>query len=100
MYDFTCNNPIHTDRERFCIFHDKSYLKGDSYEKHKEEVADKFKDKLSKYRSNNMPLKFIGYCLPEISFDNDEFTLPLYFNDAAFYGATTFSKVKFSELVF
>jgi hypothetical protein len=73
------------------MFHDRNYLKGDNYGKNKEKVANRFNRKLSKYNSNNMPLEFIGYSLPDISFQNYEFSEPLYFNEATFY------RVRFSE---
>ena len=79
------------------VFHDIHYLNGDNYEKHKEEVADTFKRKLSEYFSNNRPLKFIGYCLPEISFRNYEFSEPLYFNNVTVYGIANFGASKFSK---
>ena len=49
------------------------------------------------YYTNHRPLEFIGYCLPDISFKNHEFTEPLYFIDAIFYGATNFYNAKFSD---
>ena len=66
-FDFKCTEPVHgketgSGKER-CIFHDISYLKGNNYDKHKEEVANRFEDILSK----NIPY-FIGYYLPYISF--------------------------------
>jgi hypothetical protein len=83
---FKCLELVHNRDVTRCIFHDINYLKGDNYEKNKEEVANRFNRKLSKYRSNNMPLKFIGYCLPEISFEGNIFREALYFIDATFYG--------------
>ena len=65
---FPCDVPKKDTDSEFCIFHDINYLKGDNYEKNKKEVVNRFKRKLSKYSSNNMPLRFFGYCLPEISF--------------------------------
>jgi hypothetical protein len=44
--------------------------------------------------SNNMPLEFIGYYLPEVSFDYYEFASPLYFSDATFYGPVSFRNAK------
>jgi hypothetical protein len=41
-------------------------------------------------------LKFIGYCLPDVSFEYQEFTEPLYFRDATFYGIADFSQATFS----
>jgi hypothetical protein len=82
-----------------CIFHDTNYLKGNNYEKNKEEVGNRFKRKLSKYRSNNMTFEFFGYCLPEISFKNEKFTETLYLVDAIFYGETSFKSATFSKKV-
>jgi Pentapeptide repeats (9 copies) len=82
-----------------CIFHDTNYLKGNNYEKNKEEVGNRFKRKLSKYRSNNMTFEFFGYCLPEISFKNEKFTETLYLVDAIFYGETSFKSATFSGVV-
>ena len=42
-------------------------------------------------------MKFIGYCLPGISFKNYEFSEPLYFNKATFYGKTNFFGARFSR---
>lgn len=47
--------------------------------KHKEEVSKRFEDKLSEYSSNHRPLKFIGYCLPEVSFQHKQFPETVYF---------------------
>jgi hypothetical protein len=66
--DFKCQELVHNRDVTRCIFHDINYLKGANYEKNKEEVANRFKIKLSKYLSNNIPFKFFGYYLPEISF--------------------------------
>lgn len=83
-----------------CIFHDINYLKGDNYEKNKEEVANRFYRKLSKYSFNNMPLKFVGYCLPFISFLNQRFTRLIDFTDATFYDGVNFSHATFSIVSF
>jgi uncharacterized protein YjbI with pentapeptide repeats len=69
----------------------------DNYDKHKEEVARRLEKKLSEYSSNHTPLKFIGYYLPDISFQSKEFTEALYFGDATFYGLANFSGAKFSN---
>ena len=37
-HDFTCDIPTKYAHSEFCIFHDINYLKGDNYEKNKEEV--------------------------------------------------------------
>ena len=86
--DFKCTEPVHSQEWTRCIFHDTNYLKAkrDSVNyHHKKQVAKRFEDKLLEYSSRNMPLKFIGYCLPDISFKNKEFKQTLYFNDATFY---------------
>jgi Pentapeptide repeats (9 copies) len=95
-HDFTCPESTEDTDSEFCIFHDRCYLKDDNYEKHTEKIAEKFKERLSKYSSSNMPLKFIGYCLPDISFRFTQFKV-LYFNDATFYGAADFTGATFSE---
>jgi Pentapeptide repeats (9 copies) len=77
-----------------CVYLDVNYLKGDNYGRNKEEVSSRFNHKLSKYSSNNMPLEFIGYYLPEVSFDYYEFASPLYFSDATFYGPVSFRNAK------
>jgi hypothetical protein len=46
-YDFTCDELTTETGSKFCIFHDVNYLKDDNYEKHKEEVANRFKRKLA-----------------------------------------------------
>jgi hypothetical protein len=53
------------------IFHNEDHLKGDNYEEHKKEVAEKLN-----YQNIllTMSLEFIGYCLPDISFLNEIFT--------------------------
>jgi hypothetical protein len=56
---------------------------------HREEVAKKFGEKLLEYSSKGTSLKFIGYCLPDISFQNKQFADALYFQDATFYGKHT-----------
>jgi hypothetical protein len=67
MNYFKCLEPVHTQGVAHCIFHDRDYLKGDNYERHKQEVADRFQEKLSECSSKNIPFEFIGYCLPKIS---------------------------------
>src|ERR1051326_5661010 len=81
---------------KFCIFHDVNYLKGDNYEKNKQQVADEFKKELSK-RPKGTPLKFIGYCLPYISLEHEKFSEVLYFNDAIFYEGADFDYATFSK---
>jgi Pentapeptide repeats (9 copies) len=108
-YDFTCHESTEDTDSEFCIFHDRCYLKDENYKKHTEKIAEKFKERLSEYSSNHKPLKFIGYCLPDISFKNEKFTEALNFSEATFYGATratsfrgaTFSnEAHFSEATF
>jgi hypothetical protein len=93
-YEFRCDEHRRDTSSEFCIFHDINYLKDDNYKRHKE-VAKKFKDKLAEYSSNHRPLKFIGYCLPNTSFANEEFTEALYFNQATFYGVANFDSATF-----
>ena len=96
---FKCLELVHNRNVTRCMFHDINYLKGDNYEKHKEEVANRFNRKLSKYRSNNMPLKFIGYCLPDTGYKflNMKFNESVYFNKATFYGVANFHNATFSK---
>jgi uncharacterized protein YjbI with pentapeptide repeats len=94
---FKCLELVHSSNATRCVFHDISYLEGDNYEKNKEEVANRFNRKLSKYSSNNIPFKFFGYCLPEISFIREEFTEAVYFNDATFYEGANFREAKLSK---
>jgi hypothetical protein len=94
--NFTCLELVHNREATRCMFHDINYLKGDNYEKNKEKVANRFKRKLAKYDSNDTDFEFFGYCLPDISFENQEFSKELYFNDATFY-VVNFTKAKFSK---
>jgi hypothetical protein len=97
-YGFLCDElPIDTD-SNFCIFHDANYLKGENYEKNKEEVYKRFEKKLAEYSSNNMAFKFIGYFLPDIWFYNKQLTSPIYFTDTTFYGEADFSSATFSGI--
>jgi len=96
--DFKCLELIHNRKATRCIFHDINYLKGNNYENNSEEVANRFNRKVSKYNSNNMPLEFIGYCLPRIYLTNKQFTEPVYFNNAIFCGDAYFSSTKFSGM--
>ena len=48
------------------------------------------KKKLLEYSSKGTSLKFIGYCLPDISFQNKQLSEALYFQDATFYGKAYF----------
>jgi hypothetical protein len=43
--NFKCQEPVHAQELRRCIFHDENYLKGDNYGKHREEVARRFEKK-------------------------------------------------------
>jgi uncharacterized protein YjbI with pentapeptide repeats len=97
---FKCLELVHNRDVIRCIFHDINYLKGDNYEKNKEEVANRFYRKLSKYSFNNMPLKFVGYCLPFISFLNERFTRLIDFTDGTFYDGVNFSHATFSIVSF
>ena len=94
-YKFTCDEPTIYTGSNLCVFHDINYLKGDNYDIHKEEVAKRFKDKLLDYSSRGKPFKFIGYCLPDISFQNEQFTEALYFSHSTFYGEADFNSAKF-----
>src|SRR5919199_2600628 len=96
-YDVDCDELPIDAGSKFCIFHDINYLKGNNYDKHKEEVAKRFEKKLSKYSSNHIPLKFIGYFLPEISFQDRQFTEDLYFSYVTFYGTANFTLATFSR---
>jgi hypothetical protein len=75
-----------------------NYLKGDNYGKRKEGVAKRFEEKLSEYSRKHRHLKFIGYCLPDISFNGKEFSKEIYFNDATFYGVVDFDSAIFSRV--
>ena len=96
-YDFTCDEPPICQGSKFCIFHDINYLKGDNYEKNKEEVAKRFEEKLGEYSSNHSPLRFIGYHLPDVSFQGKLLTEELDFNGATFYGRADFNGVTFPK---
>jgi uncharacterized protein YjbI with pentapeptide repeats len=93
IYGFTCDEPLGYTGSNLCIFHDINYLKGDNYDK--EKVVGRFEEKLLEYTSNHRPLKFIGYYLPEISFENKKFTEDLFFNDTTFYGKADFYRARF-----
>jgi len=81
---------------KFCIFHDK-----DPYNEHEHEVANGFKDKVSKSISENKALLCIGYFLPYIDFamylKGKSFPQPLYSNEATFYATANFRKAKISK---
>jgi Pentapeptide repeats (9 copies) len=96
-FTFTCDESTIDTGSKFCIFHDTNYLEYIDYEEHKEEVAKRFEKKLTEYSSDHSPLKFIGYCLPDISFPSKQFTEAVYFNDATFYGEADFSEATFSN---
>jgi hypothetical protein len=55
-YDFACDERTGDTGSKFCIFHDINYLKGDNYDKHKEAVVKRFKEKLAEYSSNQSTL--------------------------------------------
>jgi hypothetical protein len=95
-YDFKCDEPPRDADNKFCIFQDIGYLKGNNYEIHKEEVANRFQEKIVEYSSEGMPWCFIGYCLPAVSFQNYEFTDAFSFNAAIFYGNANFYEAIFS----
>ena len=85
--DFTCDEPTIDTESKFCIFHNVNYLKAthDSlHHYHKEQVVKRLKMKLSEYSSNHKPLKFIGYYLPDISFQSEQFTEVLYYSKNLF----------------
>jgi uncharacterized protein YjbI with pentapeptide repeats len=86
-----------------CIFHNKNYLDGDNYDKNKDEVATKFKTKLSNCPAGK-PLNFKGYYLPDISFGGYKFSEPLDFGDAtfteAYFGNATFTEAYFGNATF
>jgi hypothetical protein len=97
---FKCLELVHNREAPRCIFHDISYLKGDNYQKNKEEVSNRFNLKLSRHSSNNIPLMFIGYCLPDISFHNHKFTQSIDFTAATFSGEAAFKSATFSKLAY
>ena len=92
-----CDEEAYAENVTQCIYHDENYLKDDNYGKNKDEVAEKFQTKLSKYISNNKPLNFQGYCLPEVSLESFEFSQPLDFSKATFYGRVNFHSITFTK---
>ena len=60
-----------------------------------EEVAKTFEGKLSEYNPNHEPLKFIGYCLHDVSFESKTLNEEIYFNGANFYGIANFDGAMF-----
>ena len=94
---FTCEFAVH-DGAKYCLFHDKDYLKGDNYEKNKKKVAQGF-DKLYSNHPKGMPFRFIGFCLPQLSFEEKPFCESMYFDDTIFYGPINFNHATFYGLV-
>lgn len=93
--DYKCDIAVHDGGDR-CLFHDENCLKGDKYEKNKNEVVNQLELQLISH-PEGMPFKFIGYHLPECSFEETLFNQPVYFNDAIFYGSVSFRGATFSH---
>jgi uncharacterized protein YjbI with pentapeptide repeats len=92
---FACPEETRTNG-KFCIFHDK-----DHYAEHEQEATERFKEKVFESISQNKPLECIGCFIPAIDIVNllseRTFSQPVYFNNATFYGGTSFSGVTFSK---
>jgi hypothetical protein len=80
-----------------CLFHNKSYLKDRNHPENKNKVIERLQKRIENSKKNKMPLKCIGYYLPDIELNKEEFFQPVYFNNckfqkASFSGATFSSK--------
>ena len=86
---------VHNREVTRSIFHDINYLKGDNYNKNKEQVAT---DLIANYQNMVLTIsfQFFGYCLPDISFPSEQFSEAIYFNSAIFYGVANFLVTIFS----
>jgi hypothetical protein len=79
----------------FCLFHNENYLKDHLHPENKENVIEKLRERIKNSERNKMPLKCIGYYLPDIVL-NKEFNQKVYFNYGKFQRAK-FSSSKFSS---
>jgi len=82
-------------KDGLCIFHHKTYWK-----EHKDEVREKFMEKVEDAINNKKPLFCIGYNLPEVDLSKKKFEAPVYFTEAFFHEEANFNEVTFSEVNF
>jgi uncharacterized protein YjbI with pentapeptide repeats/succinate dehydrogenase flavin-adding protein (antitoxin of CptAB toxin-antitoxin module) len=95
---YECTEPA--VRDGYCIFHHPEYWK-----EHKEEVKEKFMEKVEEAVHNNKPLLCIGCHLPEIDLSGIHFNVPVFFDHTVFheqaiFDRATFTYVSFSESTF
>jgi uncharacterized protein YjbI with pentapeptide repeats len=96
--NFSCNEESRTKDDSYCIFHDKDHASDSRIE-----AIEKFHTKVLESISRQKPLECIGYFLPHFKFaeliTDNEFSQPLFFNNATFYEEADFSRVRFLSIV-
>ena len=92
---FPCDVKCIEDKDR-CLFHNENYLKGSNYPENKDKVIEKLQERIENSKKNKTPLKCIGYYLPDITLNKEEFTQQVYFNHCKFQKAD-FSMATFKE---
>jgi uncharacterized protein YjbI with pentapeptide repeats len=77
----------------FCIFHDENY-----FINNKQEVLQRFMERVKKAIDDKKTLLCIGYNIPEdIHLTNRHFFRPVYFSKAKFYGKVYFTDTHFEK---
>jgi hypothetical protein len=101
---FTCDQEALEKKDR-CLFHDENFLKDVNHPENKYKVIKKLQERIKNSEKNKVPLKCIGYYLPNIELYKEVFTQQVYFNHCKFQKAdfinTTFSSTaNFSDTTF
>jgi uncharacterized protein YjbI with pentapeptide repeats len=100
--DFVFQCDESTDlKSGLCVFHDENYLNDPEYkETNKQNVQRKLTEKIKNGISENKPLIFIKYHLPEFAFTREKITTPIDFSGTKFMGEVNFSHTEFTDVYF
>jgi hypothetical protein len=79
-------------KDGLCIFHHETYWK-----ESKDDVREKFMEKVEDAIKNKKPLLCIGYNLPAVDLSNKRFEVPVYFKDTVFHEGVNFYSVEFNR---
>ncbi len=90
---FSCNEDAVKDS--YCIFHHPTY-----WQDNKEEIRNKFMEKVDSAIENGEELFCVGYNLPRIIISEIKFVSPVHFENAIFHDLTIFSETEFTEASF
>jgi uncharacterized protein YjbI with pentapeptide repeats len=89
---FYCNNEPYEESDN-CIFHEVAYLKENNDVR---KVQKRLLEKIEESEKGHMDLLCVGYYLPELSFKDQKFNMPVFFYDCKFLNNISFNGSNFS----